>query len=798
VATQVEVQLDRPEKYVGASVLRSEDPRFLSGQGIFIDDIHLPGMLHAAVLRSSQAHANVTKLDVERARALAGVRGVYTQEDIDAVAGPFVTTLPRPEVMTITRPALDSHKVTFVGQPIAVVVAESRYIAEDAVDLIEVEYAPLPVVMDAEKSLEPGAPNIRPEIPGNNFGHIDFQRGDVDAAFAAADHVFTKRFHQGRFTAAPLETRGVIGDYDSMMGEMTVYSSTQLPHVLRTLLAMQIGIRETKLQVIAREVGGGFGLKAHMADEEVIIPVISKLIGHPVKWIEDRYENLVASVHAKEQIIYLDVAVNADGTILAFRGRYIGVAGAWAPHPWTTYVDVLTAASLLPSFYAIKGVAYEVDAPLTNMCPLGAYRGVGWTVGHNARELMLDDIARDLDIDPVEFRLRNMIPDEPYVSATGMHYDGGSYSESIRKVMDIIDYPALRDRQKQLRAQGRYLGIGVSPYVEPTAWGSEGARANGFDTDYFDSANVTVEPDGSVLVTTGLHNHGQAHETTFAQVAADAIGVKIEDVHVRENDTRSTPYGFGTWCSRGAVIGSATITRAGQEVRDKLIRMAAHVMEVSPEDIELYDGVATVKGVPEKSMTVAQISGFTYMGGALRPEGVEPALTATRSYDPPETYSNGATVAIVEVDPSTGIVTIDRIVACEDCGIVLNPMVVEGQMQGAIAQGIGGAMYEQLPYDESGQPLASSLMDYLYPSTTEVPSIEVAHIETPSTVTEGGVKGAGESGMIASGSAVLMAIADALSPFGKVQITKTPVGPDEVLELIREAPEAPGIRRTDR
>ncbi|HEV7957078.1 MAG TPA: xanthine dehydrogenase family protein molybdopterin-binding subunit, partial [Marisediminicola sp.] len=698
MAMQTEVPRVRPENYIGAKIRRTEDPRYLAGRATYIDDIHLPGMLHAAVLRSSEPHANITKLDIERAKALKGVHGVYTQEDIDPLAGPFVTTLPRPEVQTITRPPLDSRKVTFVGQPIAVVVADSRYIAEDGLDLIDVEYELLPIVMDAEKSLEPGAPNIRPEIPGNNFGHIEFQRGDVDGAFAEADHVFTKRFHQGRFTAAPLETRGVIGDYDGVMEELKVYSSTQLPHVLRTLLAMQLGIRETKLQVIAREVGGGFGLKAHMFDEEVIIPVISRLIGRPVKWIEDRYENLVASVHAKEQIVYLDVAVNADGTILAFRGRYIGVAGAWAPHPWTTYVDVLTAASLLPSFYAIKGVAYEVDAALTNMCPLGAYRGVGWTVGHNARELMLDDIARELEIDPVEFRLKNMIPDEPYTSATGMHYDGGSYNESIHKTMELIDYPALRERQKELREQGRYLGIGVSPYVEPTAWGSEGARANGFDTDYYDSASVTVEPDGSVLVTTGLHNHGQAHETTFAQVAADAIGVRFEDVHIRANDTTGTAYGFGTWCSRGAVIGSATITRAGKEVREKLIRMAAHVMEVSPEDVELYDGVATVKGVPDKSMTVAQISGFTYMGGAHRPAGVEPALTATRSYDPPETYSNGTTVAIVEVDPQTGVVKIERIVASEDCGVVLNPMVVDGQVQGAVAQGIGGVMYEQLSY----------------------------------------------------------------------------------------------------
>ncbi|WP_316690262.1 xanthine dehydrogenase family protein molybdopterin-binding subunit [Pseudonocardia sp. H11422] len=390
-------------------------------------------------------------------------------------------------------------------------------------------------------------------------------------------------------------------------------------------------------------------------------------------------------------------------------------------------------------------------------------------------------------MDPVELRLKNCIPDAPYVSATGMNYDGGSYRAAIHKTMEMLDYTKLRAEQAELRKQGRYIGIGVSPYVEPTAWGSAMAGKNGFPVTYYDSARVIVELDGTITVTTGLHNHGQAHETTLAQVAADALGVRLEDVRYRSNDTAMTPYGSGTFASRCAVVGGGSILRAGRDVKEQLVRMAAHMMEVNPNDVDLYDGRATVKGIPEKSVTVAEIAAFAHLGGMNRPDDVAPELTATRAYDPDETYSNGSIVAVVEVDPETGHVEIKKIVCCEDCGVMLNPMVVAGQMHGAIAQGIGGAMYEELAYNEEGQPQASTLMDYLYPSTTEVPDIDIAHLETPSPNTEGGIKGMGESGNIAAGAAVVNAIADAVSAFGPVEIAKTPVGPNEVLELIDAA-----------
>ena len=776
------------EPYVGRRVRRVEDSRFLTGRAKYTADITLPGMLFAAFYRSPLAHAEIVSIDTEAACALDGVIGVWTGHELAGQIGQFTTTLPRPEVLSLSRDILPTDRVRFVGQPIAVVVARSRYLAEDACELIEVEYEELPVVIDPEKALEDGSTLIYPELGTNNFGHIEFDSGGTQDAFDSADHVFRKKFHHNRFMAAPLETRGIIASYDAGVGELTMYNSTQMPHLLRTQVAPVLGIQESKLRIIADAVGGGFGMKCQVFEEDVIIPALARIVGWPVKWIEDRLENLAASMHAKENICDIEIATNADGTFLAFRGHYLGVAGAYPGHPWTSMQEPLCAAQLLPSIYNIGAVSYSVDDALTNRCPIGSYRGIGWTAGHVARETLIDDVARELGIDPVELRLKNLIPDAPFETLTGMHYDGGSYRDSLLKVVEAVDYKAFRERQAELRKAGRYIGIGFSPFVEPTAWGSAIAEANGFDgANFFDSASVTIEPDGSVTVRTGLHSHGQAHETTLAQVAADAIGVSMESVKVVENDSASGVYGGGTYASRSAVIGTGSIMRAGTEVLAKLKHLAAHAMEVGEDDVEIADGSARVRGVPGKSMTIAELAGLAYYGGDLRPQDIEPGLTATRSYDPPETYSNGAFAVAVEVDIETGVVTIDRIVCCEDCGIMLNPMVVEGQVHGAIAQGIGGAMFEDLPYDEQGQLLAGTLVDYLYPAAPELCRMEVHHIETPSTVTDGGVKGMGESGTIAVGASLVNAVSDALATLDATPAIKTPLRPEDVLDLLREA-----------
>ncbi|GAA4550706.1 xanthine dehydrogenase family protein molybdopterin-binding subunit [Pseudonocardia xishanensis] len=780
----------RPTQYIGARVLRTEDPTFLTGQARYTDDITLPGMAEAAFLRSPHAHARIVNIDTSEAEKIDGVLGVFTGRDLNEVVGKFTAGVPgRTDVNPQELQMIPADKARFVGDLVAVVVATSRYIAEDAVDLIDVEWEVLPHVIDPEAALEPDAPVLHEELGHNNFAHIEYKKGDVDRLFEEADHVFSKRFHAGRFSPSPLETRGVIADYNTASGEVVVWTSSQSPHLVRSLIAPPLGIAESRIRVIAGAVGGGFGEKCHVFQEEVIIPALSKLVGRPVKWIEDRYENLAASLHAKEIITYMDIACTSEGKFLAFRARYVGVNGAYQSYPWTALVEAMTTAAALPSLYAIEGVQYTIDCPYTNRCPIGAYRAVGRTAGTSARESLIDDIARELQIDPVELRLRNTIPNEPYVSLTGAKYDGGTYRECTERARDLANYDQFRERQRRLREEeGRYIGIAFVPSVEPSAWGSDMGKVNGYlASEIFDAATVTIEPDGSVSVTCGLHNHGQGIETSLAQVAADRLGVRLESVRVTMGDTRAAPYGFGTHSSRAAVVGGGCVLRASGDVQEKMAQMAANMLEVSAEDIEWYDGVASVKGVPTKTVTIAEVAAHAYYGGRSRPADLEPALTATRSYDPLETWPNSCVAAEVEVDIETGRVDVTRFWSVEDCGVMLNPMIVEGQTVGAIAQGIGGALLEDLAYDpETGQFLAGSLMDYLYPSATEVPEVIMEHLETPSPVTEGGMKGMGEGGLSVAPAAVLNAVADALSPLG-VNVERSPLPPNTVLGYIREA-----------
>jgi carbon-monoxide dehydrogenase large subunit len=770
-------------RYVGARVMRVEDPRFLAGRGVYLDDIEPPGTLHVAFCRSPYAHARIVSVDCSLARTLEGVALVVTGEDLRDLP-PFSTTIAtRPEAKTGTRHMLPLERVRFVGEAVAAVVATSRALAEDAAEAIDVDYEPLPAVLNADEALAPDAPVLHEELGDNNFAHIEFEAGDVDDAFARAAHVFHKRFWFGRTHAAPLEGRGVIADWDTADGSVTVWTSTQMPFLVRGILAAQFGLQDTRVRVICPAVGGGFGLKVQMFVEESIIPELSRRLGVPVKWVEDRYEALAASGHAKEVVCDLALATDADGRFLGLQGHYVGDGGAYLAHPWTGLIDPLCAASFLPGLYDVQNVRYQVDAPFTNKCQSTAYRGVGWTPGQAARESLIDDAARALGIDPLELRLRNAIPDGvPYRSATGCNYDGGSFAESIRRAAELIGYDELRARQRELRAQGRFLGIGFSPFVEQGAWAGAIAAAQGFPGfKYLDAVSITMEPDGTVTLTTGLQSNGQGHETTMAQVAADELGVRIEDVKVVQGDTAGTAYATGSYGSRTAVIGSGAIRRAAGDVRDKLLAIAAHLFEAAPEDLDLADGHISVLGSPDKSFTIREVATAAYWGP--RPGDMDPALIATRSYDPPETYSNACIAVVVEVDAETGQVKIERIVAVEDCGTVLNPAVVEGQVIGAIAQGIGAVLYEQLPYDDDGNFLAGTLVDFLYPTATEVPAIEVDHLETPSPVTEGGMKGMGEGGLIGGPSAIVNAISDALG----VPVDRTPLRPCDVLELVAAA-----------
>ena len=770
-------------KYVGSPVLRTEDFRFLTGRAQYLDDIVLPGMLHAAFARSPYAHARLVGIDASLAEELPGVHAVFTGGDFQLLADPFITVLDRPEVRPVSRDILAVDKVRHVGEAVAMVVADSRYIAEDACSLILTDWEQLSVVLDPEEAIAPGATLIHADVARNNVAHIEFDSGGVDAVFASAARVFSKRFHCQRFMAAPLETRGVIADSDPHSGELTLWLSSQMPHFARTCLAKPLRLTEGKLRVISPDVGGGFGQKGHVFVEDAAVALAARLTGRPIKWIEDRYENLAASTHGKEVICDFDLAVDTEGRFLAFRARYLGDGGAYSVYPWTSLIDPMCAAALTPSLYDVRHVAYTVDCALTNKCQTGAYRGVGWTAGHLVREVLIDDVARALQIDPVDLRLRNTIADEPYVSATGMKYDGGSYAGAIRKAREVVDYAGFRARQCALRDVGRYIGVGFGAYVEPTAWGSASAAANGMPFNFFDSLRMTVEPDGSVVVTTGLHSHGQGHETTFAQVAADQFGINMERVKVIEGDTARAAYGLGTYASRSAVIGGGLIMLAAADMKKRLLRIAAGALEVDARDLEYRDGGVRVAGDPETTIDLKELAERGYFGGVGFGDGLEGGLTVTQSYDPVETYSNGVIVAEVEVDTDTGVVRVDRIVAVEDCGTIINPLIVDGQVAGAVAQGIGGALYEELRYSDRGQFLSGSLLDYLYPSSMEVPRIDIHHLETPSPVTEGGIKGMAEGGSIATPSAVVNAIADALSPFG-VAIVRTPVTPADILDVL--------------
>ena len=785
----------RPPQYLGARVMRVEDPRFLRGGGQYIDDIALPGMLHAAFCRSPHPHARIKSIDVGATRQLAGVRGVFTGESLKELVGPLVTGLDHEHIRVLEQRVLPLDRVRHVGEAVAVVVATSRYIAEDACDLIEVEWEPLPYVMDAEEAMKPDAPLIDDSIPDNNTLHLDYEGGNVEEGLAGSDRVYTRKFYFGRQSASPLETRGLIADYDAASEMLTIWMSNQMPHLTRTMISTPLGLPEGRIRIIAPDVGGGFGLKAHVFVEDLIVPVLSRQLLRPIKWIEDRHENLAASGHAREIHYECDIGVNEDGTFTTIYGRLLGNNGAYNNYPYCAFIDVGMGGNLLPGMYDWQHARYVSDAPLTNKCQTSAYRATGMVVGNSMREIMIDEIARDMDIDPVEMRLQNTIPPDPYVNALGHKYDGGSYAEALKKAAEALDYEGFRQRQRELLEDGRYLGIGFSTCVEPAGWATEHARAHhwgeGFGTfgGYFDSASVTVEPDGSVTVTTGLHSHGQSHETTFAQVAADALGVRLEDVRVRQGDTASAVYGVGTYASRSSVLGAGTIMRAGADVRAKLVRIAAHELEADPADIELYDGRAHVRGSPDKTIDVTQLAQLAYFGHTNRPADLEePALTSTRSYDPPESYNNSTFGAIVEVDIETGIIDLQRFAAVEDCGTMLNPNVVEGQVAGGAAQGIGMALYEEVCYDEEGQLQTGSLVEFLYPSMMEVPDIEAEHIETPSPVTAAGVKGLGEGGLLTTPAAVVNAAADALAPLG-VALDRLPLNPDYVLSRIRAARE---------
>ena len=770
--------LNQSPRAVGARVKRREDPRLLTGRGRYVDDIRAAGLLHVAFMRSPLAHGLITSIDREPALDVPGVVAVFTAADLAHVA-PMRSVCDAPGYQDCDMPILADGKVVMVGEPIAAVVAESRYTAEDGVDLLFPELEPLPPLSTIDAALADDAAPIHAGVPGNVFLEFSLSHGEVEPAFAGAAEVFELETSAARACAVPLEARAVMADFDGTSGELTVWTSTQIPHLIRTGLARCLHLPENRIRVVSPDVGGGFGPKALMYPEEVAVAAISMALGRPVRWTSDRIEDLQTSVHGRGQKHRLEVAAAADGRVLGLRADIYADSGAYAPWPWGAGTDVAQAQESMTGQYHVPNFDRTMHTVVTNKTPMGPYRGVGKVMACFSMECVIDEVARRLRLDPLEVRRRNLVRELPYWTPGGFRLESGDYAGALDLLEEALDYAALRAEHERLRTQGRYRGIGLACSIEQTAHGGAflGGKGLGIVAGY-DSAALRVEPDGRVRVAVGLHSHGQGHETTIGQIAAETLGVPVDSVEVVFGDTAVVPYGMGTWASRSTVYcGGATIL-AARDVREQILAVAADMLEANPDDLELADGIVRASDAPHRNVTVEQVARRTMHESHLLPPGIEPALDSTRRYQAPSpgTFTNSVHAAVVEVDPDTGEVEILRYVVVEDCGRIVNPTIVEGQVHGGVAQGIGGALLEQVVHDEDGQLLTSTLMDYLLPGFTEVPRVEVIHMESPSPHTLGGFKGMGEGGAINAPAAVVGAINDALSPFGVVA-RHTPVTP---------------------
>lgn len=766
-------------RFVGQSVLRREDPRLLTGRASFVDDVSVAGMVHAAFVRSHVAAGDIAHLDVTAARALDGVVAVLTAADLNAAAGSLQPTIQLDDPSNAPLRALADADVRFVGEPVAVVIARSRAIAEDGCDLVEVDIDPTPAVVDAVAALAPGAPLVHRERESNLAQEMPVLLPQYDEAKAQATHVVRATFGQHRQTPSPMETRGIVAIANPASGELHCHLSTQNPHEAKLVLARATSTPEHLVRVSARDVGGGFGQKFMLQRDEVVIALAAKHLGRAVKWIEDRRENLIASTHARTDITTVELALDADGHILGAFVDELEDAGAFPVG--ATGGAASAVGAFFPGAYRIPALSWIARAAWTNTCPRGAYRGP-WMMETVAREQMVDVAARALGLDPLELRRRNVIATSelPYTTPMGMTYEAITPAETLEQAAAVIDHDAFRAEQRRaFAAEGRLLGIGYSLYVEPCAMGA-------MDPLGTEAATVRVQPSGTVLVSLGSGSHGQGLETTMAQVVAEELGIDVDQVVVVQGDTDVAPYGRGTGGSGSAIIGANACRAASAVVRDRACEIAAHLMEAAPGDLEVVDGEVRVKGTPTRSIAWTEVARVAYHETARLAPGARRGLEATESYTaPPVTFANACHAVTVEVDARTGITTILRYVVSEDCGRMINPMIVDGQIAGGVAQGIGGALYEHVVYDDDGNPLTTTFMDYLLPTASEIPAIEIHHIETPAN-NPGGHKGVGEGGAIGSPPAVFNAVADALALVG-AEVRDQPLGPRQVLAALTAA-----------
>ncbi len=777
-------------KHVGQRIRRIEDPRLLTGQALFVDDVDMPGMLHAAFLRSDYAHARLRSIDVSTARSRKGVVAVYTAEDMgnDWRPGPPLV-IPPPTVEDVvfhtrTQVPLVKDKVRHAGEPIAVVIAESRYIAEDALEDILVDLEPLEAVVDLEDALRPDAPLVHDDLDSNLAAHLTQKKGDYDAVRDKADLVIKRRLLIDRGVAGAMENRGIVAHWDAKGEQLTLWDTTQSPIPIRNGLAGMFGLTEHQVRVIAPFVGGGFGPKIMMFyPEEVVLTWATLQLGRPIKWIEDRRENFFATTQERGQVHEAEMALTRDGRILGLRDEFLHDTGAYDPYGLTIPLNTQCHA-LGP--YEIPNYSTELRVVFTNKTITTPVRGAGRPQGVFIVERLLDLAAKELGIDRVEIRKRNFIPVDafPYNNEiidqafVPLVYDSGNYRVVLEKAAKMIDYDQfLKNEQPRLRAEGRHVGIGIVAFIETTGVGP------------YEGARVTVGSSGKINVATGVGTQGQGHFTSFAQIVADQLGVDVGDVHLVTGDTAQFHWGTGTFASRGAVVAANAILAASLTVRAKVLKLASKILDTPEEELELEDGQVRVADIPRKSISLGELAvQANPLRGAVEP-GTEPGLEATDYFGPKYgATANGAHAMIVEVDPETMMVEIKRYVVVEDCGTMLNPLILEGQVHGGVALGIGNSFYEQLVYDENGQLLNASLADYLIPTATEVPRIEVGHEETPSPFNPIGSKGAGEAGAIPVPSLFAQAVEDALAEYD-LEILEMPLSPNRLFELLQSRQE---------
>jgi carbon-monoxide dehydrogenase large subunit len=781
---------------IGERVRRKETERFVSGTGRYVDDLLPAGTLHVSFVRSSCAHARIKSIDVESSRAMPGVRAVYTGKDIAQHVKPL-----RVGGSSVLRPVklypLAVDKVRYFGEPLAVVVADNRYLAEDAVDAVSVDYEPLPAVVDPEAAMEVGAALVHEEAGSNIVYKYHFATDGIDKVFQDADIVIKEKIRSHRITACPIETRAYLASFNKEEDSLTMWSATANPHSLRGRIADILSFPEGKIRVIAPDVGGSFGVKIQTYQEELLLPYLSRELGRPIKWCETRVEHLRNGRHGRDQIHYIEMALKRDGTMLGIKDKIIADMGS----TYTVDHSIQAAALYMTGVYQIQN--YEVNALgiATNKTTHGSLRGIGKADASYILERLVDIAARELKIDPIDIRMKNFIPAEafPYRNVTGALYDSGQYHLAMKRTAEMANYDQLRKEQLELRKQGIYRGIGVAFVMEPTS--SSRIHATGG----YASCRLRIDPSGAATVFSSMGEQGQGHETTLAQIVASQTGIPFDKITVIHGDTLPTPYGFGTGSSRSSVVLMPSAWVAGKLMRDKILGIAARQLKVVPENLQIGDGKVFAKENPDQSIAVMEIIRTAYGAIHLLPENMEPGLEVTGYFINPNidyapddkgrmntfsSYPYAAVIALVDVDVETGMIKIVKYFTVHDCGNMINPQIVDTQQQGSIMQGIGAALYEELRYDEDGQLLTSTFMDYRLPSAEEVPELHLEHIITPNPFTPLGAKGAGETGMLGPPPALCSAVEDALSPFG-VKIRETPLTPDRILNLIEKAQAKP-------